>query len=195
MFVNHSLGNGRFSTVIRSAAAPSIPDAAPVYHVGDTVMHPSEGVCMIEALRPMDFRGADQRVYYILKPATEKGSSTVYMPVSRGNAVLRRLLAKEDIVALIQRARDHASLWIADSKQRKDAFTRILSDGDYAVIIRMIQEIHENRALRIQEGKKPCASDEAILSEAERLLHQEFSYVLHMSLEETASFICSELGI
>ena len=39
------------------------------------------------------------------------------------------------------------------------------------------------------------AADEAILAEAERLVHQEFSYVLHMTLEETAAFVRAEIGV
>lgn len=186
--------SGRFGAAIRTSAAPSIPDAEPIFRVDDTVMHPSEGVCVIEELRRMDLSGA-QRTYYILKPGTEKSSSTVYLPVARGNTVLRRLLSRADILDTIHRASELESLWIADSKQRKEAFTRILSEGDYARIIRMMQEIHEERLRRVQEGKKPCAADEAILAEAERLLHQEFSYVLRMTLEETAAFICRELGV
>lgn len=186
--------SGRFGAAIRTPSSSSIPDAEPVFRVGDTVMHPSEGVCTIEELRRMDMSGA-QRTYYILKPATEKSSSTVYLPVARGNTVLRRLLSKADILDLIHRSREHADLWIADSKQRKEAFTRILSEGNYSKIIRMMQEIHEERARREQDGKKACAADEAILAEAERLLHQEFSYVLHMTLEETAAFVRSELGV
>lgn len=65
----------------------------------------------------------------------------------------------------------------------------MLSSGDYARIIRMIQEIHTEREKRALEGKKPCAADEAILTEAERLLHQEFSCVLHLSVEETAAYV------
>ncbi|MBQ4264779.1 MAG: hypothetical protein IJB85_04635 [Clostridia bacterium] len=195
MYPNTSLRNGRFGAAIHTPAAPSIPDADPVYCVGDTVMHPSEGVCIIDELRRMDFQGTPSQTYYILKPATEKNSSTVYMPVARGNTILRRLLKREDIVALIHRSKEYTGLWITDSKQRKEAFTKILSEGNYAKIIRMMQEIHEERSRREAEGKRPCAADEAILAEAQRLLHQEFSYVLHMSLEETASFVCSELGV
>lgn len=186
--------SGRFGATIRTSAAPSIPDADPLFHTGDTVMHPAEGVCSIVELRRMDLSGA-QRTYYILKPTTEKNSSTVYLPVARGNTILRRLLSKADILTTIHRSREYASLWITDSKQRKEAFTRILSEGDYAKIIRMMQEIHEERLRRTQEGKKACAADEAILAEAERLLHQEFSYVLRMTLEETAEFVCKELGV
>lgn len=183
---------GRFGAAIRMPA-PAIPDAEPIYAVGDTVMHPSEGVCTIAELRPMEFRGTEKRMYYILRPATEKSSSTVYLPVARGNTVLRQLLSEENIRQLIARSSEYAGLWISDSKQRKEAFSKILSEGNYAKVIRMLQEIHEERAVREAEGKKPCASDEAIRTEAERLLHQEFSYVLNMSVEETAAFIVSEL--
>ena len=186
--------NGRFGAAIRTPAAPSIPDAEPIYHSGDTVMHPSEGICSIVELRRMDMSGA-ARMYYILKPATEKNSSTVYLPVARGNTVLRRLLSRADIIELIHRSGECAPLWIADSKQRKEVFSRLLSEDDYAKIIRMMIEIHQERARREQEGKKPCAADEAILAEAERLIHQEFSYVLHMTLEETAAFVRTELGM
>lgn len=111
-----------------------------------------------------------------------------------GAAILRPLLREADIHALIRQSSEYAGLWIADSKQRKEAFSRILAENNYAKIIRMIAEIHEQNDRRTREGKKPCATDEAILAEAEQLLHQEFSYVLHMSPEETAAFIYRELS-
>ena len=66
--------------------------------------------------------------------------------------------------ATIAQARD------SPCRIRKDSFQRILASG-----------------------RKPCASDEALLAQAERLLHQEFSYVLHMNPEETVAFIREEL--
>ena len=195
MMNNRPQHSGHFGAAIRMPAASAVPDAEPVYRAGDTVMHPSEGVCTIAELRRMALSGMLERTYYVLKPATQKGSATVYMPVARGNAILRPLLSEQDIRALIRRSDEYAGLWIADSKQRKEAFAHILSEGNYAKIVRMIAEIREQSAKRALEGKKPCAADEAILAEAERLLHQEFSYVLHMSPEETAAFVCRELGV
>ena len=103
MISNNSLRNGRFSTVIRPASVPAIADAEPLYSTGDTVMHPSEGICTITELRRMELGSVGMKNYYILKPTTEKSSSTIYMPVARGNTVLRRLLSKEDILSLIHK--------------------------------------------------------------------------------------------
>lgn len=180
-----------FSPRIRVPAQPETP-AAPRFAFGDTVMHPSEGICMISEIRPMQFSGA-ARDYYVLKPEMDKSSSTVYMPVSRGNTVLRRLLTHSDIDALIAQSCTAPSVWIEDAKQRRDAFRALLSSCDYVKIIRMIADIYEHNALRLAESKKPCSADEAIREEAESLLHQEFSHVLGLSAEETISYIRAKM--
>ena len=164
-----------------------------MFSPGDMVMHPSEGVCAVENKRVIEFKGMQPREYYVLRPSTQKNSSMVYMPVARGNDVLRRLLSRRDIVELIRKSREYDDLWVEDSRMRKEAFSRVMTDGDYARVIRMIALLHQARDRRLAEGKKPCASDEALLAQAERLVHQEFSYVLRMSLEETVEFVRSEL--
>ena len=176
-----------FSPRLHIPAQPEAP-AASLFAVGSTVMHPSEGICTISEIRPMQFSGA-ARDYYVLKPEMDKSSSTVYMPVSRGNTVLRRLLTRSDIDALIAQSCTLPSLWIEDAKQRRDAFHAVLSSCDYVQMMRMIADIYEHNALRVAEGKKPCAADEAIREEAEKLLHQEFSHVLGLSAEETIAYI------
>ena len=176
-----------FSPRLHMPAQPETP-VAPRFAVGDTVMHTSEGICTVLEIRPMQFAGAF-RDYYVLKPEMEKSSSTIYMPVSRGNAVLRRLLSRSDIDALIAQSRRLPSLWIEDAKQRRDAFRVVLSSCDYPKMMRMIADIYEHNALRQAEGKKPCSADEAVREEAEKLLHQEFAHVLGLSAEETIAYI------
>ena len=73
-------------------------------------MHPSEGIFTISEIRLMHFDSGAPRKYYILKPEMDQSSATVYLPVLRGNAVLRRLLTQADIDALISRARATDSL-------------------------------------------------------------------------------------
>lgn len=143
----------------------------------------------------MHFGSGAPRKYYILKPEMDQSSATVYLPVLRGNAVLRRLLTQADIDALISRARATDILWDEDIKKRRERFSSILSSGDYAKIIRMISDIYEHNALRLSEGKKPCASDESVRETAETLLHQEFSHVLKLSSEETILYIRKKLSV
>ena len=165
-----------------------------MYQTGDTVMHPSEGICTVEAIRSMQFAGT-ARDYYVLKPDADSSSSTVYLPVERGDAMLRRLLSRKDVIELIHQSAECDDPWVEDSKKRKEAFQRILDEGNYPRIIRMIRALYEKGELRMSEGKKPCAADEALRERAERLIHQEFAYVLHMNQNETADFVCRELGI
>lgn len=165
-----------------------------MFGIGDTVMHPSEGVCGIEDIRLMQFGNAAPRSYYVLRPEAEKSSSRVYMPSERGDAILRRLLTRQDILRLIHESAHCGAVLPSDSKLRKEAGAKLLSEGDYAKIIRMIIELHTLREQRQSEGKKPCASDEVLLSQAEQIVHQEFSYVLHLSSEETVQFIRRELA-
>ena len=164
-----------------------------MFGIGDTVMHPSEGVCSVEDIRTIQFSGGQPRPYYVLHPTMEKGSSTVYMPTDRGDTVLRRLLSRQDILDLIHCSGEYAGSWVEDSHLRKDAFSKILSEGNYAKIIRMILELHQARLRRAQEGKKPCAADEALRAQAERLVHQEFSCVLGLTPAKTVEFIRREL--
>ncbi len=165
-----------------------------MFGIGDTVMHPSEGICGIEDIRLMQFGNAAPRSYYILRPEAEKSSSRVYMPSERGDAVLRRLLTKQDILHLIHESAHCSNMLPEDSKLRKEAGAKLLAEGDYSKIIHMIIELRALGDARQADGKKPCASDEALLTQAEQLVHQEFSYVLHLSSEATVAFIRKELA-
>lgn len=166
-----------------------------MYQIGDTVMHPSEGVCSIEDIRPIRFSGNVSRDYYVLRPSMEKGSGTVYLPIDRGDAVLRKLLSRQDILDMIHESTQYAGLWVDDARMRKERFTAVVQEHNCAKMIQMIREIREHHAGRLAEGKKLPATDEHLLTEAERMLHQEFSYVLRLSPEDTVAFILRELQV
>ncbi len=163
--------------------------ALPSFNVGDTIMHPTEGICIVQEIKSLKFGDPTEKLYYILHPTMEKSSSRIFMPVDRGNTTLRKLLDPNTIEQVIAESPSYYGLWVSDNKQRKEVFLKILAEGNYAKIIEMIAEIHENNEERMLQGKKPCSSDEAVLAEAEKLLHQEFSYTLKMSQEEVAAYL------
>ena len=41
----------RFAPTLRLSSMPPAEDASPLYRAGDTIMHPSEGVCNVEEIR------------------------------------------------------------------------------------------------------------------------------------------------
>ena len=67
-------------TDIKKPSVVSSPGEEPVFRMGELVMHPSEGICTVKDMKPMDFSN-HVRTYYVLKPAAEKSSSIVYLPV------------------------------------------------------------------------------------------------------------------
>ena len=85
------------------------------------------------------------------------------------------------------------SSWIENDKERQDCFVRILRDGDPTQEIQMIRNIHKKQEERSLAGKKLRAADEKILHDAERLLHQEFAYVLDIQLDEVIPFIMKKI--
>lgn len=54
----------------------SVKEVTAMFASGDTVMHPTEGVCLVEDVRTLQF-GAAPQPYYVLHPTGEKGSSTL----------------------------------------------------------------------------------------------------------------------
>ena len=171
---------------LKNTARPA--SNSPLHATGDIVMHPSEGICVIEKIETREFNTSSM-TYYVLKPKLRKSSSTVYLPVDRGNTLLRHLLVKSEIDQIIFDSTSCPSLWIDDNKKRKKSFNELLMEGDYVKLIRMIRDIHVHTEMRIAEGKKPCAADETICEEAERLLHHEFAYVLGLPVEDIAGYI------
>ena len=80
-------------------------------------------------------------MYYVLKPNAENSSSTVYLPVERGNTVLRKFLSRKDVVDMIHQSVECADLWVADNKKHKEVFQRVLDEGDYPRSIHIIGEL------------------------------------------------------
>lgn len=165
-----------------------------MYKETDIVMHPSAGVCRIQAIREESFT-KQARLYYVLRPMYENNSTTIYVPTDLDKIKLRRLLSREEIVELIHGVSLDTPLWIDNPNVRRDSFTELLHNGEHTVLIRLIAELHTHRKEAVAAGHKFRASDEKILQEAEKRIHQEFAHTLQLEVDEVAPFIMKELGV
>jgi len=165
-----------------------------LYNIGDTVLHPTAGVCKITDIKSENFASLGLKEFYVLSPIYDKGQ-IIHSPVDSEKIQLRKVLDEEEIYTLIHSISRSEPLWTDNDAMRKDIFMKTLKSGKHTKIIQLIIEICEKREEKIKSGKKLHMADERILNEAEKIIHQEFAYALNIEPNAVAQFIMKELGI
>jgi len=167
-----------------------------MYHIGEVVSYGTTGICTIEDIRmeSLSRSGANKQEYYVLRP---KATPTCVTYVPTGNAVLlgkmRRIMSCDEINQMIDTIRGQSLEWIEDTRQRAETYQKILSGGITAELLKLISCLYLEKQNRIRGGKKFCATDEKILSSAERIVSEEFSYALRITEKEVSSYIAGRM--
>ncbi len=165
-----------------------------MFKCSDFVVHPGMGVCKIEEIKKQAIIKNQEREFYVLRPVYENEKTLIYVPVDSEKIKLRKLLTKNDIKNIISALPNNKSAWIENEQQRKEAFTRTLKSGDHIAIMGIIKALYDCRLEKQQCGKKLYLSDEKILNEAERLIHQELAFTMEIKPDEVTNFILDELN-
>lgn len=161
---------------------------------GDYVIYGSNGVCVVEDVGPLDIPGVPgERIYYTLIPYYTKDSQ-IFVPADNDKVVMRPLISKDEILALIDDIENIELLWIQDEKQREARYKETLRKCDCRELIRIIKTIYERRQSRIAAGKKMTASDEKYIHLAQESLYGEFAIALDMEREQVEQFIFARVS-
>jgi CarD family transcriptional regulator len=132
----------------------------------------------------------------LLSEYGKTSSSITYVPVDNEKLIsgMHHLLSKDEILAAISRASELSDLeWIADNRQRAEAYRGILRSMDRLSILVMIRTIHNTGLRRAARGKKNFLADEGVMQNAERILVEEFSIVLCISKDEVKNILDREI--
>ena len=163
-------------------------DGGTMFSVNDTIMYGTQGVCKIVEITEKDFMGA-KKEYYVLKPMNDKGA-TLFAPVTaKDSGKMRRILSKEEIYELVNGMPKEDTSWIKNDNLRKETYKRTIAEGDHTKLIKMICDLYAHREEREAAGKHLYLSDERFLKEAERILCDEFTYVLNLKKDEVLTFV------
>ena len=169
------------------------------FYKGEYVKYSNNGVCFIEDINTPDFdKKAGENAYYILRPINDK-STTIFVP--KANELLlskmRRLLTKDEIDGLIFSIGDNEQIWIDDRKQRLDHFSEVLKRNDPLELLRTVGCIYLRKQQLESAGnnKKLSLSDLGVLEQAEKLIENEFSFVLGIPASGVGVYIREKLGI
>lgn len=164
-----------------------------MYQIGDHVVYHSVGVCRIFDICHKDFGDGTEGEYLVLETVYGNGM-TVYISTGHYEDILRPLLTREELLALIQTLPDTNDEWITDNSTRKELFHHALQSKDQSEIIRMIKLLYTRKQNLENEGKRLPFSEAEAMKEAEKLLTNEFAFVLGIEPDQVVPFILDQLS-
>lgn len=135
--------------------------------------------------------------YYKLKPISDE-NSTYYIPVAAAEEKLRRLLKKDEVLALIdsmpRSAEDDDAVWSENRRERKERYTQILRGDDQKALIGLISSLYFRKQDQESRGRRFSTMDESAMKSAENLMLQEFGVVLGLEPEQVRGFIADRVN-
>ncbi len=163
--------------------------------VHDTVLYGVHGVCKVTGTE-IKFIGGNEREYYVLKPVYNHGT-VVYVPAWNEAlmAKMKRILSPKEIYEMIRTMPEEDLLWVENENDRKRVYQEALVSGEREQLVRLIKTLHVRQQKRLEQKKNLLLSDEKFMKEAERILYEEFAYVLKIDREQVLPLIMQEIQV
>ncbi len=164
-----------------------------MFDIGDEVVYGTHGICKVSSVTAM-VTGKEKRDYFVLNPIFDK-RAVFYVPKNneRLTAQIRCLHSVEEINKMIDSiAKDHLT-WIDDDSKRKDFCSSVIKGGNTADILKLIEMLYARHKELCAAKKHFHVSDERFLRDAERLVNDEFAYVLKIEPEDVSDYIRKRL--
>ena len=154
-----------------------------MFCVGQTVLYGSNGVCMVDDVTEKRI-GKTKIQYYVLKPLCNN-TSTLFVPTANQQIVskMRRILTEDEAEAIL-RDLPPCGDWNDNKQERSEQFRAIITEGSCVELIRLIRLVRTHEQEQLAGGKRLHITDERFLKEAEKMVCEEFSLVLHISRDE-----------
>lgn len=167
-----------------------------MFRVGDVVLYTASTICRIVDITTKDFGGKETE-YYILRPIYDE-NATVYIPTDNEHLIakMRNVLSKDEVLRLIHALPQTDLIWIDDEHKRKEEFQKIIASGDRYELLKLIKTLYVHQKIKLQQNKRKMhVSDERFYKDAEKLINDEFAYVLGITPSKVGEFINHELAM
>jgi CarD family transcriptional regulator len=167
-----------------------------VHSIGDLVVYRNNGIYRIIDIRNEKFFGIDGRTYYVLCSVCDK-NSFVYIPKDAVDMKLtmRHILSRDDIDDAINKAENSSNKWHDDVRERTRYFDRLFDSGSCSDILWVFKVLSLYRDETENEHRRFYASDERLLDAAEKIIIEEFSFVLGIDKDEVVKYITDRAAI
>lgn len=167
-----------------------------IYEINDYIVYKTHGICLIEDIREESFGKDKAKTYYILSPVYD-ANSKIYAPFDQpdNENSMKHILSKDEIDTLIVSSDNYSDDWIDDAKERALNFENILSSGKRSKLLRLIKLLSLRRVEAMKNKKNLSVSDSRILATAEKIITEEFAFVLGIDKNDVIDYILSLLKI
>lgn len=108
---------------------------------------------------------------------------------------MRKVLSPEEIYHIVKEMPDENLIWIEDENCGLKEYKEILLKGEHREIIKLIKTLYLHKQEQLKIGKNLHKVDERFLKDAEKLLYDEFAYVLKIKPEQVLPFIQEQIHV
>lgn len=165
------------------------------HKIGEYVFYRQNGICVISDISTENLGVMGVQTYYVLTSVGNENNK-FFVPVNSPlTEEMYRLLTAEEIDSIILRTSENDdSKWIDDDKSRSALFDSVLKSGNRTDILRMVKSISVRKLSLEQAKKKLHAADERILGAAEKLIKEEFAFVLKIDEDSVIPYILDKVN-
>lgn len=160
-----------------------------MFKINDYVYYGAVGVCRVAELRMVELGGMSSQECYVLKPLSDLTTS-IYVPMSNQGILdhIRPVMSKDQIYELIDHMPEEATVWISDERQRSRVYYAKINSCDSRELVQLIKTLYLEKNHH-SKSKRLGTTDSKIMGTAERLLYEEFAFVLGLDPKEVPPFI------
>lgn len=101
---------------------------------------------------------------------------------------MRDVLSSDEIKSILSQKTDN-EIWIDNKSERCEKFKEIIAGGDCKKLVELIRRMHFHSKLQLKKGRRLHMSDERFLKEAEKMVCDEVSVVLHIDRGEVLPLV------
>lgn len=166
------------------------------FNKGDHVVYSVYGVCLIEDICLKSYNNEEPSEFYVLKPVFDR-VSTFFAPVNNAATAsrMRKPLTKDEIISAIRSSWNDCLEWENDRKVRMERFQSTIKQCDQKELLRLVSCIYMREKELSLSGKRLSAFDEMTLKKAEKMIENEFCFVLELPPDKIGKYIREKLDI
>ena len=164
-----------------------------MYRKGDYIVYGCEGVCRVEAVGPVEFKGTRRDVdYYTLVSVYQNGR--IYVPVD-SPAYSRYVISRQEAEALIADIPNIPAEIFENSNPRMlgEHYQKFLKSNDCRELLKLIRSIYAKKLMLAEKGRRLGQMDERSFKQAEDKLHGELAVALDIPPDQVKKYILAVL--